>query len=67
MDRLYAQAQMSPGAPQTIAHLVIEQTSTYWILFGIPEVTVRADVVEFKRLSESEHRVRQRTVWEEDD
>ncbi|HZR17540.1 MAG TPA: hypothetical protein VFE51_09450 [Verrucomicrobiae bacterium] len=48
MDRLYNNAQMHENQPQTIAHLVIEQTSSYWILFGIPEMDARADVVEFK-------------------
>jgi hypothetical protein len=47
MNRLYAAAQMREGHPQTVAHLVIEQTSSYWILFGIPEVDARADIVEF--------------------
>lgn len=48
MNRLYAAAEMRQGEPQTVAHLVIEQTSSFWILFGIPEVDARADVVEFK-------------------
>lgn len=48
MDRLYTAAEMRPGRPQTIAHLVIEQSSSYYILFGIPKVQVRADIVEFK-------------------
>jgi hypothetical protein len=48
MTRLYNNAQMNEGQPQTIAHLVIEQTSSYWILFGIPEVDARADIVEFR-------------------
>ena len=48
MSRLYAAAQMSQGDPQTVAHLIIEQTSSYYILFGIPRVDVRADIVEFK-------------------
>jgi hypothetical protein len=39
---------MRVGDPQTPAHLVIEQTTTYWILFGIPEVDVRADIVQFR-------------------
>ena len=47
MNRLYAAAQLQPGRPQSIAHLVIEQTSSYWILFGIPRIDVRADIVEF--------------------
>lgn len=48
MNRLYANAEMQTGRPQTVAHLVIEQTSSYFILFGIPEIDVRADVVQFE-------------------
>lgn len=48
MNRLYVAAEMHSGEPQTIAHLVVEQTSSYWILFGIPEVDARADIVQFK-------------------
>jgi len=48
MNRLYSSAQMHEGRPQTVANLVIEQTSSYWILFGIPEVDARADIIEFQ-------------------
>lgn len=48
VNRLYANADMRPGHPQTVSHLVIEQTSSYWILFGIPQINVRADIVEFR-------------------
>lgn len=47
MNHLYAAAQMERGRPQTVAHLVVEQTTSFWILFGIPRIDVRADVVEF--------------------
>jgi hypothetical protein len=47
MDRLYARAQMQAGQPQTLGNIVMEKTSAYWILFSIPRVSVRADVVEF--------------------
>jgi hypothetical protein len=47
MDRLYANAQMQNGRPQTLGNLIVEKTSAYWILFSIPRVSVRADVVEF--------------------
>ena len=47
MDRLYSQAQMQTGRPQTLGNLIVEKTSAYWILFSIPRVSVRADVVEF--------------------
>jgi hypothetical protein len=47
MNRLYAEAQMRPGEPQTMAHLTVERSSSYWVLFGIPRVEVHADVVQF--------------------
>ena len=47
MGRLYAQAGMEEGRPKTVAHLVIEHSSVYFLLFSIPETTVRADIVEF--------------------
>ena len=48
MNRMYAAARMLPGRPQSTAHLLIEQSSSYFILFGIPKVEVRADIVEFR-------------------
>ncbi len=53
LGRLYSHAQMREGQPQTISHLVIEQTSSYWILFGIPQVIVRADIVQFNHEAEA--------------
>jgi len=47
MDRMYASAQMTPGQPQTVAHLIVEHSGSYWILFGIPKVEVHADIVQF--------------------
>jgi hypothetical protein len=47
MDRLYSRAEMQTGQPQTLGNLIVEKTSAYWILFSIPRVSVRADVVEF--------------------
>jgi hypothetical protein len=47
MDRLYAEAAMQPGRPQTLANLVTERSSTFLILYSIPRVSIRADVVEF--------------------
>ena len=47
MDRLYTKAKMQEGRPQTLANLVMEQDSSYFILFSIPQTSVRADVVEF--------------------
>ena len=48
INRMYASAQMRPGEPQTIAHLIVERSSSYWILFGIPKVEAHADIVEFR-------------------
>jgi hypothetical protein len=47
-NRMYASAEMAEGKPQTTAHLLIQQTSSYYILFGIPKVEVRADIVQFR-------------------
>ncbi len=47
MNQLYSQAEIETGKPQTLAHVVMEKSSTYLILFSIPRVSVRADVVEF--------------------
>ena len=47
MDRLYGQAEMQPGRPQTLANMVVERSSTFLILYSIPRVSIRADVVEF--------------------
>jgi hypothetical protein len=47
MSRLYAQSEMQSGHPQTLAHLIMEQNSSYYILFSIPKTFVRADIIEF--------------------
>jgi hypothetical protein len=46
-SRLYSQAGMEAGKPQTLADVVVEKTGSYWILFSLPRCIVRADVVEF--------------------
>jgi hypothetical protein len=47
MSRLYAQAEMQPGRPQTLVNLVMEKDATYFILFSLPRTAIRADVIEF--------------------
>lgn len=47
MNRLYAAAEVQQGRPQTLAHLMVEHSGVYVILFSIPKVTVRADLIEF--------------------
>jgi hypothetical protein len=46
-SRLYSQAGMEAGTPQTLADVAVERTGSYWILFSLPRCTVRADVVQF--------------------
>jgi hypothetical protein len=47
MNRLYTQAEMQPGKPQTLVSLVMEKDASYFILFSIPRTAIRADVIEF--------------------
>jgi hypothetical protein len=47
MSRLYAQAEMQPGRPQTVVNLIMEQDSMYFILFSLPRTSISADVIEF--------------------
>ena len=48
LDKLYGQAGMQPGRPQTLANVVAERSSTFLLLYSIPRVVIRADVVEFQ-------------------
>ena len=43
-----ASPQMRLDGAQTVANVIVEHSSSYWILFGIPKVEVHADVVEFR-------------------
>jgi hypothetical protein len=54
MDRLYANANAEEGRPQTLAHLMVEHSAVYVILFSIPKVTTRADLIEFVAVTEEE-------------
>ena len=58
MNQLYAKAEMQTGKPQSLAHVVVERSSTYLFLFSIPKVSVRADVVEFVTKPAAEPRSR---------
>lgn len=53
MNRLNAQADLTPGTPRALANLVLEKDSSYWILFSIPRTSIRADVVEFTDIPHS--------------
>ena len=47
MNELYANAHAAEGRPQTLAHLTVEHSGIYLILFSIPKVIARADLIEF--------------------
>lgn len=54
MSRLYAQAGVREGRPQTFVHLTMQRSSMYVILFSIPELSLHADIVEFIPASTSQ-------------
>lgn len=47
MTKLYQHAGVSEGKAQALVNVVYENSSTYFILFALPKITVRADVIEF--------------------
>jgi hypothetical protein len=51
MNRLCSQAEMQPGRPQTLANLITEHNSSYFILYSLPRISIRADVIEFIRVN----------------
>jgi hypothetical protein len=53
MSQLYGKAQVEPGRPQALANVVRESGSTFLILFSLPKVTIRADLIEFTELPEN--------------
>lgn len=47
MSRLYSKAHIEEGHPQALANVVHESTSSNFILFSLPKVTISADLIEF--------------------
>jgi hypothetical protein len=47
MNQMYAKAEIREGESKTLANLIVEHSGSYWILFSLPEIIVRADVVQF--------------------
>jgi hypothetical protein len=47
MTDLYQKANISEGKAQALIHVSQERSTLYLILFSIPRLTVRADVIEF--------------------
>lgn len=44
---LYQDAAFSEGKALAIVNVVYENSSSYFILFALPKITVRADIIEF--------------------
>jgi len=47
ITQLYRSAGVSEGKSMALVNVMHEHTSTYYILFALPKITVRADVIEF--------------------
>lgn len=47
ITNLYQYTGVSEGKAQALVNVMHENSSTYFILFALPKITVRADVIEF--------------------
>lgn len=47
--KLYKAGKVTEGKPQAIVNVLQQHTSPFFILFSIPRITFRADVVEFTK------------------
>jgi hypothetical protein len=47
VTRLYQSANVSEGKAQALVNVMHEHTADYYLLFALPRITVRADVIEF--------------------
>lgn len=47
MHQLYEAGGVKEGKPHAIVNVLKQHVSPYFILFSVPRVTIRADVVEF--------------------
>ncbi len=47
MSDLYQKAGLTEGRAQTLTNVTQERSSLYLLLFSIPKLTIRADVIEF--------------------
>lgn len=48
IEKLYRKAGVTVGRPQAVVNLLQQHTSPHFILFSIPRITFRADLVEFQ-------------------
>jgi hypothetical protein len=47
MSRLYKNAGLTEGKAQTLTNVTQERSNLYLVLFSLPKLTVRADIIEF--------------------
>ncbi|MEY2409375.1 MAG: hypothetical protein QOF48_2045 [Verrucomicrobiota bacterium] len=47
MDMVYQKADIQTGRAQTFVNILTERSSTFCLLFSIPKVSIRADLIEF--------------------
>lgn len=47
ITQIYQQGGEMEGKPRALVNIVHQQSSNFYLLFSMPEITVRADVVEF--------------------
>ena len=47
MSQLYQKAGLTEGKAQTLTNVTQERSSLYLLLFSIPKLTIRADIIEF--------------------
>lgn len=49
MEDVVGQAQLVQSGPRGLVHVTQESAYNYFLLFALPRITVRADVIEFTR------------------
>ena len=47
LKKLYKAGDVTAGKPLALANVIQQHTAPFFILFSVPEITLRADVVEF--------------------
>jgi hypothetical protein len=55
MTDLYSHAGIAEGKPQALVNVIYQSSASYFILFSIPTVTVRADLIEFTESSAADN------------
>lgn len=48
LSDLYARAGSPEGLPQVLVNVTQEKTYPYFVLFSLPTLTIRADIIEFE-------------------